>query len=360
MPTEGTRLEGLRDQLRVRAVTVGRLPLTFPKMNELDEFPLVPFLLGPKGENLYDSSAIGVWLTETQRITREGAAPILPNDDNALRFAIEMVDEYFDEFGLYMVHHNRWKLSARDNNAGRRLADDMRPMLGPIARVLELQFPARQVKRLPYLFSVGEIDDHSFDDLPRRLRPPARKGFPPTHALLEEAFARLLAILESLLTERSYLFGDRFTLADASAYGQLAMNLSDASAEALIRRDAPHVREWLQRIAEADFKSSLPEGRIDLDAHVEPLLAELGRIFVPLMQQNAAAYERQRSEGETRFNEAGFDVGHALYDGKLDGHPFRSVAKTFQVRVWQSLLEKWAALPQSDRNRLRAFGLDAL
>ncbi|HIF93628.1 MAG: glutathione S-transferase family protein [Myxococcales bacterium] len=360
MPAEGSRLEGIRDHRRVRAITAGRLSLTFPKMSELDEFPLVPFLLGPSGENLYDSSAIGEWLTTTGHITRAGAAPLLPIEDDALRFAIHMVDEYFDEFGLYLAHHNRWKVSARDNNAGRLLADDMRPTHGPIARILERQFPSRQVKRLPYLFSVGEIDDHGFDDLPKRLRPPERKGFPPTHALLEEAFARLLAVIEALLADRPYLFGDRFTLADASVYGQLAMNLTDASAETIIRRDGPRVREWLQRIEEADFKASLPDGRITLDAKVEPLLSEIGRIFVPLMQQNAAAYERHRIAGETCFNEAGFDAGRALYDGELAGHPFRSVAKTFQVRVWQSLLEKWNALSESDRERLSMLRIEAI
>jgi glutathione S-transferase len=359
MPAEGTRLEGLRDMRRVRAITTRRLPLTHPEMSELDEFPLVPFLLGPDGENLYDSSAIGAWLDATGCITRAGAPPLLPMDDDTLRFAICIVDEYFDEFGLYMVHHNRWKVAARDNGAGARLADDMRPLLGPIARVLERRFPARQVRGLPYLFSVGEIGDRSFEDLPLRLRPPAKPGFPPTHALLEEAFARMLAILDTLLTDRPYLFGDHFTLADASAYGQLGMNLSDASAEALIRRKAPRVREWLQRIAEADFSRSRPDGRLLLDAGVDPLLAEVSRIFVPLMRQNAAAYERHRAAGESRFNEAGFDAGRALYEGELDGRPFRSVAKSFQVRVWRSLLDAWKALPEPGRRRLGALGLAA-
>jgi glutathione S-transferase len=358
MPAEGTRREGLRDLLRVRAVSAGRLPLTYPEMTELDELPLVPFLLGPDGENLYDSSAIGGWLDETGRITRAGAAAILPEDDAALPFAIQIVDEYFDEFGLYMVHHNRWKIAARDNGAGKRLAHDMRPLLGPIARLIELRFPPRQVRRLPYLFSVGVAGDRSFDDLPKRLRPPSRPGFAPTHALLEDAFARVLATLDALLADRPYLFGDRFTLADASAYGQLGMNLTDASAEAWIRREAPRVREWLQRVAEADFAASRPEGRCVIDAGIEPLLSEVGRIFVPLMQQNAAAYERHRAAGETRFNEAGFDAGRSLYDGELAGQPFRSVVKTFQVRVWQSLLEMWRSLAESDRSRLRALGLD--
>ncbi len=360
MPAEGTRLEGLRDMRRVRAIVSRKLPLTVPEMSELDEFPLVPFLLGPDGENLYDSSAIGTWLDARAQPLRKGATPLVPREDAALRFAIELVDEHFDEFGLYMVHHNRWKVAARDNAAGQRLANDMRPMLGPIARVVERRFPPRQVRRMPYLFSVAEAGDTSFGDLPQSLRPPTRSGFPPTHRLLEDAFTRMLAILEALFANRPYLFGDRFSLADASVYGQLGMNLSDASAESWIRKDAPGVRAWLQRIAEADFEASRPEGRLSLDAEIAPLLAELNRIFVPLMQQNADAYARHRANGETRFNEAAFNADAALYDGELDGCPFRSVAKTFQVRVWRSLVERWEALSESDRGRLREFGLIAI
>ncbi len=359
MPAEGTRAEGLREMWRVRGITTRRLSLTHPTLTALDELPLVPFLLGPDGENLYDSSAIGAWLDGNDRITRPGAAPLLARDDEALRYAIRIVDEYFDEFGLYMVHHNRWKVAARDNGAGARLADDMRPLAGPLARVIEWHFPARQVRRLPYLFSVAEAGDAGFEDLPKRLRPPARHGFPPTQTLLETAFARVLAILERMLADRPYLFGDRFTLADASVYGQLAMNISDVSAEAWIRRDAPRVRAWLQRIAEADFSASRAEGGISLHAETGPLLAEIGRIFVPLMRQNAAAWARCREAGETRFNEAGFDAGRALYAGELAGVPFRSVAKTFQVRVWQSLGDEWDALTETDRQRLHALGIDA-
>lgn len=358
LPAEGSRITGLKSALRVRRVTAGKLPLTWPRMTPLDEFPAVPFLLGPGGENLYDSSAIGEWLDSGGHVTRPGSGSLLPKGDDALQFAIRLVDEYFDELGLYMVHHNRWKVAARDNGAGKRLADDVRPMLGPIAAVIERAFPARQVRRLPYLFSVAPEGDASFDDLPARLRPPSRPGFPPTHALLEEGFARVLAILETLLEGRPYLFGERFTLADASAYGQLGMNLSDASAEAWIRRDAPRVRGWLQRIAEADFSESRSDGAVRLDDAVEPLLAEVGRVFVPLMRQNEAAYERCLEAGETRFNEKGFDAGVALYDGELDGRPFRSVAKTFQVRVWQTLEQAWRELGGPDRRRVASVAMD--
>jgi hypothetical protein len=133
------------------------------------------------------------------------------------------------------------------------------------------------------------------------------------------------------------------------------MNLSDASAAAWIRRDAPRLHAWLTRIAAADFSASRGDGELCLGAALAPLLAEICATFVPLMQQNRDAWQRQRDAGETRFNEAAFDAGRALYHGSLAGHAFRCVAKTFQVRVWQSLRCEWDALGDRDRARLEAL-----
>ena len=203
LPMQGRFAEALCFAKRRRALVRGRLPLRWPPPDPLDEFPLVPFLFGPNGENLYDSSAIGAWL-DAERHTV--GSPLLPEGDPALRFAVRLVDEALDEVGLYLVHHNRWVVSAHDNGAGARLAREMRPLLGPLAPILARSFPARQVRRLPYLFSVAP-DDAAFADLPKRLRPPARPGFPATHALLDAAYARLLDALEPLLAAQPFLFG---------------------------------------------------------------------------------------------------------------------------------------------------------
>jgi len=350
LPAEGRFAEALSFARRRARVVRGRLPLAWPPKDALDEFPLVPFLFGPHGENLYDSSAIGVWL-DAQGHTQ--ASPMLPSDDAALRFAVRLVDEALDEFGLYLAHHNRWVVAARDNDAGVRLAREMRPLLGSLAPALGCSFPPRQVRRLPYLLSVAP-DAADFSDLPRRLRPPRRPGFPPTHTLLDDAYAHLVGALEPLLGAQPFLFGERFTLADASVYGQLGMNRADASAHARLQRVAPEVHAWLERIAQGKLSDHCLDGQLALDAAHAPLFAWIAATFVPLMQQNHAAWERHRSHGEKRFNEEAFDAGRALYDGVLLGWPFRSVAKTFQVRVWLDLLDEWDLLPGRARSQLEA------
>ncbi len=99
--------------------------------------------------------------------------------------------------------------------------------------------------------------------------------------------------METVLERQPYLLGDGFTLDDASAYGQLSMNLVDGRAA--------------------------------------------------------------KNRGQTTFNEAAFDRGEALYEGTLMGHPFKSVAKSFQVPVWRDLCQSWQALGAEQREALRTL-----
>ena len=129
-------------------------------------------------------------------------------------------------------------------------------------------------------------------------------------------------------------------------------------------REAPATQAWIDRIARGDFHEHRPDGELSLDEVQVPLLSWICRTFVPLMQQNHDAWGRHRAAGEMRFNETGFDGGRALYDGSLLGRPFRSVVKTFQVRVWRDLRGECDALAAHDRARLetllpREHGLDS-
>ncbi len=344
LPASGTTLENLRYSRRRELLLRRRLPLTWPLMTAEDEFPAVPYLFGPGGENLYDSTAIAEWLDG-----RAGAAALrwIP-EDRAAAFVVRLIDDYADEFGIYMVHHNRWKVSATDNDAGARVARDFASLFGPLRHAFGRWFARRQVRRLPYLFSVAP-EGFSIEGVARVLTPPSRGGFPPTHELLEDAFARLADILETLLSERAFVLGERPTLADAALYGQLAMNLSDPGARRWMHERAPRLEAWLVRLHDGAADVLPARGDIGLDAAIKPLLSEIFRIHVALMRANYAAWSDLRQRGCARFNEAAFDRCEALYDGELDGRRFRAVAKSFQARVWMDCLARWKALGASER-----------
>jgi glutathione S-transferase len=353
LPNDGTLLENLDAAFRVERIKRGKLPLTYPRMSELDEFPLTPFMLGDGGENLFDSSAIAHWLDA--RFIQPGAK-LIP-EDPVLAFSARLIDEYFDEFGLYLVHHNRWVTAAHGNDAGDRLANEYRTLVPGLLRArFSRWFSARQTRRLPYLFSVADPEKH-ITGLGRERQPPAREGFRPTHAFLDDAFARLLAALEGILTQSPYLLGDRLTLADTSAYGQLCMNTQDLEANELIARRAPATHAWIERIERGELEPGHASGSAVLRfiPELDALHEEICRTFVPLMRQNEAAYERHVAVGETLFNESAFDRHRALYKGTIGGQSFRSVAKTFQVKVWRRLLDHWWNLTDEERDAFPAF-----
>lgn len=339
LPEQGSWAENWRCVLRVERLKRGGLPLTWPVMSEDDELPLVPYLFGPDGENLYDSTAIAEWLDARQ--------PLIPAEPLAC-FVARLIDDYADEFLLYTVHHQRWKVSARDNDAGARLAREYRFQLGPAGSPLRWGmaqwFSARQTRRLPYLFSVAP-QGFQIAGLPARRQPPSREGFPPTHALLQGAFTRVTNVLDALLASRPYVLGERFTLADAALYGQLGMNLADPSTARDLRERTPRLHRWLQGLHSGT--PAVADAPLQVDGALQPLLTEIARIHLPLMQQNAAAHLRLKSAGQRRFNERAFNAGEALYDGLLDGQPYRTVAKSFQARSWRDCCARWAALPLS-------------
>jgi glutathione S-transferase len=348
LPLHGSWAENWRYTLRVESLKRGRLPLTWPQMTEDDEFPLVPFAFGPRGENLYDSSAIAHWLDREL----DDSQRTIPADA-AAAFVVRLIDDYADEFGLYMVHHNRWKVSALDNDAGQRVAHEYRFLAGPFRGLWAKWFSARQTRRLPYLFSVAPAGFH-IEGLPENRQPPSRDGFPPTHALLEKAFERLLDILEALLSKRAFILGERFTLADAAIYGQLGINLADPSADRWMRERAPTLHRWLTALHGEEAQPIVSKNALALDEDLKPLLEEICRTHVALMQQNAAAYARIKA-ADGRFNERAFDHGESLYDGTIDGQPFRHVAKSFQARVWRECLAHWSRLDAKARAQVGAL-----
>ena len=346
LPRDGSRLRNYRALVMINLAKRRRAAIRYPQLSELDEYPLVPFLIEKGRRVYYDSSALARWIDDG----RPPPALRLFPEEPALAFVAQLIDEAFDEFGLYMVHHKRWVLSAASNDAGKRLAREFARVLLPgMGAAFAKNFARRQVRRLPYLFSVAPAG-FSIPGLPRDLTPPSRAGFPETHGLLDQAWEGHLAGMESVLTSQPFLLGERFTVADAAAYGQLGMNLADPTAAELMRERAPVTHQWLCRIRDGEHVASA--GGLELSHELRPLLDVIAQTFVPLMRQNTQAYQAAQERGESLFNESAFDCGRACYDGELLGRPFRSVVKSFQVRVWRELCDAWEVLPEDARARV--------
>ena len=337
-PDGGDTLENLRLLARIKSAQRCRTVRRWPANDALDEYPLVPYLLTEDGAVHMDSSAIAGWL---DALPPAQATPLIPQDP-LLGFVCRLLDEALDEIGLYCVHHHRWVVSHDDNDAGARLAREFRSLLpGPLRPRMAARFARRQIRRLPYLFSVAPADAPAIAGA--RPPPPARAGFPQTHTRLDAAWDELVDAATQALSAQPWLLGGRFTLADAALYGQLGMNLADPSSERRLRERSPQLREWLGRIASGIHAGT--GGTLRLHESLAPLLAWVERHFIPLMRANADAYARYSAQGQTRWNEAAFDRDEALFDFQWCGAPARTVVKTFQLRVWRDLCALAQALP---------------
>ena len=347
-PEQGSTVQAWGMTWRLRRAQRAQTVQRFPAMERgLDEYPFVPFYTFDDRQFFYDSSGLAYQL----EALAPGGKTLLPRLP-AQRFICQLIDEAYDEFGLYMVHHNRWVTSAATNCMGDFTGREMRKVL-PLGlhRLAARTLPARQVRRCPYLFSVAPA---GFDaGVSANITPPARPGFPPTHDILDSAWRRYLASMERILQHQPYLLGDHFTLADASAYGQLSMNLVDGRAADLLQEIAPLTFRWLCMIRDRDHAAS--HGALSLSEHLGPLLESIAETFIPLMQQNAAAYDAAIKQGQALFNEEAFDRGEALYEGTLLGQPFRAVVKSFQVPVWRDLCRAWSELESGQREQLQAL-----
>jgi glutathione S-transferase len=345
-PQQASRLSALSMAMRLEVAKRRGTIQRFPMMScELDEYPSVPFYTADGKNFYYDSSSMARQLDQCA----EHRADLLMPRDPRQAFVCQLIDEAFDEFGLYMVHHMRWVGSAQSTPMGLMTAREFRALLPPgLVPAFARRLCRRQVSRCPYLFSVAP---EGYDaGVASDRTPPSRPGFPATHALLDEAWRGYVAAIEHLLADQPYLLGERFTLADASAFGQLGMNLVDPQAIKRLEAFAPRTFRWLCAIRDGHHRQG--RGDLALTSSLEPLMRIITSTFIPLMRQNEKAYERALTDGETVFNETAFKRQRALYDGYLLGYPFRAVAKTFQVRVWRELKDSWHGLAEEDRDAL--------
>lgn len=122
-------------------------------------------------------------------------------------------------------------------------------------------------------------------------------GSSPANApLITGYLLELLDILEPHLTERRYLFGGRPSFGDFGLAAQLYETAVDPTGGGLIRARGPAVLDWCLRMI--DPRNDGPfETWGTLEATLAPLLAYVGRYFLPWTDANTRAL----AAGEAEF-----------------------------------------------------------
>ncbi|MGH7289018.1 MAG: glutathione S-transferase family protein [Myxococcota bacterium] len=278
-----------------------RGPTNIAEYQKYAKLPLIPLVVTPESQGLQDSTPI------LEAIEARLPEPSVHPSDPTLAFLSALVEEFGDEWGNKWMFHYRWARPVDQDSGAERIARSMRPD----ATADELAQLAAGVKER-MLGRVGFVGSS-----------------PTTAPLIEASYRDALKILEKHLAARPYLFGARPAFGDFGLWGQLYECWTDPTPGAMLRKEAPRVTAFVERMlepkAEGDFES--------WDALAPTLLPllerQVGLLFLPWSDANARAIAAGQEEMSART-----PVG--LWTQKPQKYHARSLAE---------LRKKYAAVP---------------
>lgn len=238
----------------------------------------------------------------------------------ALALLDALLEDYGDEWLTKAMFHYRWRYAEDIARAAAILPAWSRGRMPDDALKAAGAFIAeRQIPRLRY---VGSNET--------------------TGPVIEASYMRLLDALESHLRDHAFLLGGRPGAGDFALFGQLTqLALFDPTPMTLTAVRAPRVFAWTGSTedltglepAEADWfdPTAIPDT-------LKALLAEVGRVYAPLLIANAQAVQAGAEQVET----------------EIDGQPWVQQPFAYQAKCLKWLRDEFAALDAPARAQVNA------
>jgi glutathione S-transferase len=241
--------------------------------------------------------------------------------DPALAFLDALIEDYADEWLTKAMFHYRWAYAPDAAKAAHVLPCDVNLAIAPDAlERMAAAFSERQIGRLGVVGSS-----------------------PATAAVIEASYARLLALLDAHVRELPFVLGRRPSPADFALFGQLSqLTQFDPTSAAVAAERAPRVVAWVNHLDDlgglADPSPSDWRSCAELAPLLRPLLAEIGRVYVPFLLANAAALASGAEQVECR----------------IDGATWTQTPFPYQAKCLRWLRERHAALDVGARAEVDA------
>jgi glutathione S-transferase len=242
------------------------------------------------------------------------ARSVVPQDP-AIAFIDYLLEDYGDEWLTKAMFHYRWSYQADIDKAGIILSLEHNPSLPEEDCVFFREnFANRQISRL------GVVGSNKI-----------------TAEVIEGSYKQFLLAFNQILTQRSFISGERPGTADFAIYGQLTQLAGfDPTPMALTLEAAQRVLAWMnfmEDLSGQETSSSQWSSREDIQKTLKPLLTEIGRTYVPVMLANADALDK------------GKDIVKTMVDGK----PWEQQPFPYQKRCVEWIRGQYLALTESDR-----------
>jgi glutathione S-transferase len=254
------------------------------------KLPIVPLVVTSQGAGIQDSTPI---IDQMEKLFPEPSV----HPDGAAGFVSVLMEEFGDEWGNKWMFHYRWAREIDQLCSAGRIAR----MRAPKAGEQECGAFAKQVReRMVGRVSFVGSNEH-------------------TASLIEAGFQEMLALLDSHLSSRPYLFGGRPAYGDFGLWGQFYELWTDPTAGALIEGGAPHVLDWIHRMLWPRAEGAFEAWPLLAPTLMPILTKQVGERFMPWTVAN----EKALAEGKEEFS---VKLGDELWIQKPQKYHARSLA----------------------------------
>ncbi|GAB5455241.1 MAG: glutathione S-transferase family protein [Henriciella sp.] len=294
----------------------GNVPEGYPE----PKVRLLPTFFFPDGGNgelvpVTDSTPI------IRRLESDYAGRSVIPVDPTLKFLNALIEDYADEWLTKAMFHFRWAHEADWKNAAPLLVYwGMNKAPEDMAKEFAANFAKRQIDRL-YVVGSNEV----------------------TAETIESSYERLIGVLDKLIEKKGFVLGARPSSADFALFGQLTqLGIVEPTSAAITSRVSQRVRAWIDLMEDLSGLSPTDADWFSAEEASEalaPLLAEIGRTYVPAMLANAAAVQQ----------------GDAAFETEIDGRAWTQPTFKYQAKCLQWLREDHAALSGNEKGSVDAM-----
>lgn len=289
----------------------GNIPKGYPAPKVI-LLPTFYFKDGPNGGlvPVTDSTPI------TRRLEREYSGRSLLPSNPALEFINDLIEDYGDEWLTKAMFHFRWAHREDAENAAPLLVYwGMNTAEKTAAEQMARQFASRQIERL-YVVGSNEV----------------------TGKTIETSYQRLIEAIDSIIQKKGFILGSRPSSADFAIFGQLTqLAVVEPTSAKVTKETSQRIRAWVDIMEDVSGVDPAEDDWISIDEakeHLDTLLCEIGRTYVPAMLANAKAIQ----SGDDRF------------ETQIDGLLWQQPVFKYQAKCLGWLRDSYKAKSDSDRS----------
>ena len=247
-------------------------------------------------------------------------------DDPALAFINYLLEDFGDEWITKYMFHYRWHCNDDADKAGTILpiVEFPRALNDEEHQQMKTWITERQTERL---WVVGSSNE--------------------TAELIDQSFKNFLQSFNELLKQQRFLLGDKPSSADFAFYGQISQLVRfDPTPREICHQMAPRVVAWVEimdDLSGLDAETLMWTDLKNCSDSLKAILAEFGKMYAPLLLENAKAVEEGLPE----------------WSVDIDGSSWKQKTFSYQAKCLNWIRDEFNGLSDADQQKVRSFLADS-